>query len=73
MQEIKIYKTADLVLQVNKNYDPAKLNLAAWDRYLDILCDDRQFQKESIQKAIIFFASGLYKDIRDVVNNTFAN
>lgn len=73
MQEIKIYKTADLVLQVNKNYDPAKLNLAAWDRYLDILCDDRQFQKESIQKAIIFFASGLYKDIRDVVNENYNN
>jgi len=73
MQEIKIYKTADLVLQINKNYDPAKLNLAAWDRYLDILCVDRQFQKESIQKAIIFLASGLYKDIRDVVTENYNN
>ena len=73
MQEIKIYKTANLVLQVNKNYDPAKLNLAAWDRYLDILCVDRQFQKESIQKAIIFLASGLYKDIRDVVTENYNN
>jgi type III restriction enzyme len=61
--EIKTYKTADLVLQVNKNYDPARLDLAAWDRYLDLLCDNRQYQKESIQKAIIYLASGLYHDI----------
>lgn len=73
MQEIKTYKTADLVLQVNKNYDPTKLNLAAWGRYLDILCGDRQFQKESIQNAIIFLASGLYKDIRDVVTENYSN
>lgn len=73
MQEIKTYKTADLVLQVNKNYDPAKLNLAAWDRYLDVLCVDRQFQKESIQKAVVFLASGLYKDIRDVVTENYNN
>ena len=73
MQEIKTYKTANLVLQVNKNYDPMKLNLAAWDRYLDVLCVDRQFQKESIQKAIIFLASGLYKDIKDVVTENYNN
>jgi hypothetical protein len=42
IQEIKTYKTADLVLQVNKNYNPAKLNLSSWDRYLDILCSEQQ-------------------------------
>ena len=73
MQEIKTYKTADLVLQVNKNYDPTKLNLEAWGRYLDILCGDRQFQKESIQKAIIFLASGLYEDIQGVVIENYNN
>ena len=32
IQEIKTYKTADLVLQVNKNYNPITLNLNLWDR-----------------------------------------
>lgn len=73
MQEIKTYKTADLVLQVNKNYDPARLNLAAWERYLDILCDERQYQKEAIQQAVIFLASGLYKNIQDVVVENYNN
>jgi hypothetical protein len=31
MEDIKIYKTKDLVLQVNPNYDPAKLNLDEWE------------------------------------------
>ncbi|MGI8580749.1 MAG: DEAD/DEAH box helicase [Chitinophagaceae bacterium] len=73
VQEIKQYKTADLVLQVTKNFNPATLNLAAWDRYLEILCSDRQYQKEAIHKAIIFLASGLYKDIDALVNENWLN
>lgn len=45
VQEIKTYKTADLVLQVSNNYDPAALNIAEWDRFLDLLCSNRQYQK----------------------------
>jgi type III restriction enzyme len=67
IQEIKTYKTADLILQINDNYDPIKLNLASWDRFLDILCSDREYQKEAIQKAIIFLASGLYANINELV------
>ncbi|MDZ4712937.1 MAG: DEAD/DEAH box helicase family protein [bacterium] len=73
VQEIKKYKTADLVLQVSKNFNPATLNIAAWDRYLEILCSDRQYQKEAIHKAIIFLASGLYKDIDALVNENWLN
>lgn len=73
VQEIKQYKTADLVLQVSKNYNPATLNLAAWDRYLDILCSDRQYQKEAIHKAIIFLASGIYNNIESLVNENWLN
>lgn len=73
LQEIKQYKTADLVLQVSKNYDPVTLNLSVWDRYLNILCSDRQYQKEAIHNAIIFMASGLYKNINELVNENLLN
>lgn len=73
VQELKQYKTADLVLQVSSNYDPAILNLAVWDRYLDILCGDRQYQKEAIHKAIIFLCSGLYKSTADLVHENWLN
>lgn len=68
---IKIYKTQDLVLQVKQNYDPAKLNLKKWVSFLDVLCGDREYQKEAIKNAIIYFASGEYKSIENLVEENF--
>ena len=68
---IKIYKTQDLVLRVKQSYDPAKLNLKKWVSFLDVLCGDREFQKEAIRDAIIFFASGEYRSIEDLVDENF--
>lgn len=61
MEEIKRYKTSDLVLGIDKNYNPTSLPLQDWDRYLDILINGRAYQKEAIISSIIFLASGLYK------------
>jgi len=71
MEEIKRYKTSDLVLKVDKNYDPTKLPLQDWDRYLDILVNDRQYQKEAIINTVIFLASDLYKNTSDLVEKNW--
>ncbi len=68
---IKIYKTRDLVLQVKQNYNPKKLNLKQWISFLDVLCGDREFQKEAIKDAVIFIASGEYKNIENLVEENF--
>ncbi len=68
---IKIYKTQDLVLQVKQNYNPVKLNLKKWVNFLDVLCGDREFQKEAIRDAIIFLASGEYNSIESLVEENF--
>jgi type III restriction enzyme len=73
VQEIKTYKTADLVLQVSNNYNPAILNIAEWDRFLDLLCSNRQYQKEAIVKSIVFMASGLYNSINDLIKENWSN
>lgn len=52
MKDIKIFKQKDLLLKVNKNHDPTKLDLDSWDFFLDKLCGDREFQKEAIKNAI---------------------
>lgn len=70
---IKIYKTQDLVLQVKHNYNPVKLNLKKWVDFLDVLCGDREYQKEAIRDAIIFLASGEYHSIEDLVEESFRN
>src|SRR3989338_4107565 len=68
---IKIYKTHDLVLQVKQNYNPAKLNLKKWVDFIDVLCGDREYQKEAIRDAIIFLASGEYKSIENLIEENF--
>ena len=71
MPDIKIYKTQDLVLQVSQNYNPAKLNLKKWVSFLDVLCGDREFQKEAVRDAIIFLASGEYNSIENLIEENF--
>ena len=71
MQDIKTYKQKDLVLKVNQNYDPTKLDLGAWDSFLDILCVDREYQKEAIKQAVIFLASGRYITTQDLVDENY--
>lgn len=67
MQDIKIYKQNDLVLKVNEYYNPSILNLDDWSLFLDILCGDRDYQKEAIKSSIIFMAGGRYKNTEDLV------
>jgi len=71
MEEIKIYKTKDLVLKVNPVYDPTKLNFDEWESFLDVLCGDREYQKEAIRNAIIYFAGGRYSKIEDLVEENY--
>ena len=71
MEEIKRYKTSDLVLKVDKNYDPTQLPLQDWDRYIDILVNGRQYQKEAIIDTVIYLASGLYKNTSELVEKNW--
>jgi type III restriction enzyme len=73
MQDIKIYKQKDLVLKVNQNYDPIKLDLDSWDIFLDKLCGDREYQKEAIKNAIIYLAGGRYEKIENLVEENYQN
>jgi len=68
---VKIYKTQDLILQVREKFDPAKLNLRKWVSFLDVLCGDREYQKEAIKSAIIYLASGEYRTIEDLVEENY--
>ena len=60
MADIKIYKTQDLILKVNPTFNPTKLKLKQWVDFIDVLCGDREYQKEAIHDAIIYLASGEY-------------
>lgn len=63
----KTYKTQDLVLKVKEFYDPAVLKLKDWERFINVLCGTRYYQKEAIRSAIIYLASKNYSSIEDLV------
>lgn len=68
----KIFNTQDLVLSVNtKNYDVIKYPLDDWNRFLDVLCNTREYQKEAIRTAIIYLISTKYSSIEDLVKENY--
>lgn len=71
MTDIKTYKTKDLVLKIKDSYDPQKLNLDKWSSFIDVLCGDRIYQKEAIFSALIYIASGNYRNIEDLVHENW--
>lgn len=73
MADIKIYKTQDLILKVNPNFNPSKLKIKQWVDFIDVLCGDREYQKEAIRDAIIYLASGEYKTIEDLIGENCRN
>jgi type III restriction enzyme len=68
----KIFNTQDLVLKVSsKHYDPLKYPIDDWDRFLDILCSNRSYQKEVIKTALYYLASDTYKTIEDLIRENY--
>ncbi|MEK7579087.1 MAG: DEAD/DEAH box helicase family protein [Patescibacteria group bacterium] len=71
MTDIKIYKTQDLVLEVKEKFDPTKLKLKQWIDFIDVLCPDREYQKDAIRTAITYIASGEYDSIEDLISENW--
>lgn len=61
----------DLILKVNKHYDKSVINLDRWELFLDVLCGDREYQKEAIKVSVIYLASGLYSSIEQLVEENY--
>ncbi len=72
MVEIKTFKQSELVLKVNRVYDTGLLNLNAWRPFIDRLCGDRIYQKEAIESAIIYLASGQYDSLKDLAEYNYS-
>jgi type III restriction enzyme len=72
MQDNYFFKTEDLILKVNNNYDHNYLNIEDWEDYIDCLCGNRYYQSEAIKNCIIYFASGKYNSIEDIVSENYA-
>jgi type III restriction enzyme len=68
----KVFNTQDLVLHVDiKAYDAIKYPLDDWERFLDVLCSTRNYQKEAIKTTIHYLISDKYRRIEDLIRENY--
>jgi len=56
----------DLVLEVSESVDPKKFDISKYDDFIEYICGNRDYQKEAIKKALFYFLSRNYKNLRDL-------
>jgi len=71
MLESQTFQNKDLVLKVSANYDPKKFNPYKYDKFLDALCEDREYQKEAIREVLRYFLGGEYKNLKDLAEENY--
>ena len=66
------FSVDDLVLPVSQSYDPAKLNLDAYDDFIKEVVAGRTYSYEAVRTALIFLAGGGYADTGDLAKQAFS-
>ena len=66
------FRNEDLVLRVRPDYDPARINLDAYEAFLDALCEDREYQKDAIRTSCLLLAGGEYPSTADLATENYA-
>lgn len=54
----KVFKNQDLVLKVSPNIDPEKFDINKYEAFLDALCGEREYQKETIRVTLRYLLRG---------------
>jgi type III restriction enzyme len=71
MASVKKFNTRDLVLRVDTGYDVNQYPLDDWAYFLDVLCGNRDYQREAILTAIHYFISPKYEKIEDLIQYNY--
>ena len=65
------FKVQDLVLKVRTDCDRTKWNEDHYEQYFDILCGDREYQKEAIRASLRYVLGGEYENLRDLAKENW--
>src|SRR4051794_11877486 len=63
----------DLVLPVSHSYDPSKLDLPAYEDFIDAVVAGREYSKQAILAAVRLMAGGQYTDTKQLASEAFAS
>jgi type III restriction enzyme len=62
----------DLVLPVSHSYDPAKLDLASYEDFIDAVVAGRDYSKQAIHATLRLMAGGRYASTQELAEEAFA-
>lgn len=65
------FRNEDLILKVNKNVDRNKWDEGKYEAFIDELCVDREYQKETIRTTLRYLLSGEYNNLLDLAKENF--
>ena len=71
MPDQRQFRNEDLVLQVNRNLDPVRLDLNRYEPFLDALCGTREYQKEAVRVVLRYFLSERYNNLHQLAEENF--
>ncbi|GAH18753.1 unnamed protein product, partial [marine sediment metagenome] len=71
MLERQTFQNMDLVLKVSPSFDPKKLDFNQYEAFLDALCGNREYQKESIRETVRYFLGGEYQSLKDLAEENY--
>jgi len=71
MREKQFFKNQDLVLKVSENVDPRVFDINKYEPFLDALCGEREYQKESIRVTLRYLLGGQYKNLKELAEENY--
>lgn len=66
-------KESDLVLKISRNVDPNKWDEGRYSSFLDIIFNNRNYQKKATETILRYFNSGKYDSLEDLAKENFNN
>jgi len=67
----QIFKNQDLVLKVSPNIDPEKFDINKYEAFLDALCGEREYQKETIRVTLRYLLGGQYSNLKELAKENY--
>ena len=60
-----------MVLKVTPSIDPHKFDINKYEAFLDALCVEREYQKESIREPLRYILSGEYRNLKELAEENY--
>jgi len=67
----KVFKNQDLVLKISPNIDPEKFDINKYEAFLDALCGEREYQKETIRVTLRYLLGGQYNNLKELAEENY--